>query len=178
MALPDRISLGAELAAFAAEATEDVPIPPDSSGYEIWRSAIDRHAAQLDRLQARTARVKEITAPLVRTLRDEGAPLTLLDEIISGYEQEESDLRKVSLPQIKEAEGAKRRQFALPVSPADRARAIAVWDRAIRVHSEMLATIRDLRFQLMAFRAELEDPGDAPVFDNPDSLFDYLAKNQ
>jgi hypothetical protein len=38
----------------------------------------------------------------------------------------------------------------------------------------VLAPLRDLRWSLMALRAEKEDPGDAPVFDNPQDLLVYL----
>jgi len=38
----------------------------------------------------------------------------------------------------------------------------------------VLATLRDLRWRLMVLRAEMEDSGDAPIFDNPQDLLDHL----
>ena len=34
--------------------------------------------------------------------------------------------------------------------------------------------LQDLRWDLIALRGEVEDPGDAPVFDNPQALLEYL----
>jgi hypothetical protein len=39
---------------------------------------------------------------------------------------------------------------------------------------EQLRALRDFRWSLMALRAEAEDPGDAPVFDNPQDLLLHL----
>ena len=36
--------------------------------------------------------------------------------------------------------------------------------------------LRDLRWHMMTLRAETEDTGDAPVFDNPEDLLDYLKE--
>jgi hypothetical protein len=40
-----------------------------------------------------------------------------------------------------------------------------------------LRVLRDLRWNLMALRAEMEPPGNAPVFDNPWDLLEYLKTN-
>jgi len=37
--------------------------------------------------------------------------------------------------------------------------------------------LRDLRWDLIALRGEVEDPGDAPVFDNPRDMLIYLKSN-
>ena len=37
--------------------------------------------------------------------------------------------------------------------------------------------LRDLRWDLIALRGEMEDPGDAPVFDNSQDLLIYLEIN-
>lgn len=38
----------------------------------------------------------------------------------------------------------------------------------------VIPALRDARWQLMAIRAESEDPGDAPAFDNADDLISHL----
>lgn len=46
------------------------------------------------------------------------------------------------------------------------------WFRATKA---VLPAIRDARWQLMAIRAEKEDAGDAPTFEDADSLIAYLT---
>jgi hypothetical protein len=41
---------------------------------------------------------------------------------------------------------------------------------------EQLRALRDLRWDLMTLRAETEDSGDAPVFDNPQDLLHHLRE--
>jgi hypothetical protein len=50
---------------------------------------------------------------------------------------------------------------------------IEEWVQAAEV---LLPAYRDARWKLMALRADHEDPGDAPVFDDPDQLAQYLAR--
>ena len=48
-------------------------------------------------------------------------------------------------------------------------------DRWIEAAESVLPAYRDTRWKLMALRADHEDPGDAPVFDDPEQLKKYLA---
>jgi hypothetical protein len=95
------------------------------------------------------------------------------DEGIDALEEWERKLRDAFLSDLRQAEKDRREATSLP--PKYRAQAIHTADRQIKIFSEVLKNIRDSRWQLMAIRAEREDPGDAPVFSDPDALLQYLA---
>jgi hypothetical protein len=46
--------------------------------------------------------------------------------------------------------------------------------RLIEANTRALEALRDMRWKLLAFRAKHEDPGDAPVFSDPEALIQYL----
>lgn len=46
----------------------------------------------------------------------------------------------------------------------------------LRATKAVLPALRDARWQLMAIRAEREDPGDAPAFEDADSLIAHLNR--
>ena len=87
---------------------------------------------------------------------------------------QEEDRRR-QLPHILElVQRLRAGTFLSRMVPSDKAGVLGTCDRflkAIRVTPE---TLRDLRWDLMALRVEAEDPGDAPVFDNPQDLLGYL----
>jgi hypothetical protein len=54
-------------------------------------------------------------------------------------------------------------------------RPLARMESWIEAAEVLLPAYRDTRWKLMALRADHEDPGNAPVFDDPDQLDRYLA---
>lgn len=44
----------------------------------------------------------------------------------------------------------------------------------IEATEKTLAALQEMRWKLLAFRAEREDPGDAPVFSDPEALIQFL----
>lgn len=179
MALPNELTFEDDLAALAEVNAGEAGLFDDASAYASWKSALEDHSEVLDRLQISLNNMKSKAAHITAALNKEAEAraFTLsIDELVDSYEETEKKLRRIALPQIEEATRRKREQFALPVPPAERARAIALWDRSIRLFTESLRLIRDLRWQLMALRAAVEDPGDAPVFDDPNELLRYLGQ--
>lgn len=91
---------------------------------------------------------------------------------IGGLKEWEKSLKEDVRPTI---ERLKQVQKDLTgVAPAERPKATAMADRHINTILSTLEALRDARWQLMALRADVEDPGDAPVFENPDELLRYL----
>src|SRR3954468_3725310 len=85
-----------------------------------------------------------------------------LDETIDSLLETEEEFKRELLPYV---DRARQQQTAPPGSLSSR------WIEAILGG---LRVLRDLRWDLMALRAETEPPGDAPVFDNPRALLEYL----
>jgi len=81
-----------------------------------------------------------------------------LDETIDSLLEMEEELKRKLLPYVDRA-------------GQQRAAASGSLLRGLRV-------LRDLRWDLMALRAETEAPGDAPVFDNPQALLEYLKTSR
>jgi hypothetical protein len=82
-----------------------------------------------------------------------------LEETIDSLLETEEEFKRELLPYVDRA----RQQQASLLSSR--------WIEAILGG---LKVLRDLRWDLMALRAETEAPGDAPVFDNPQALLEYL----
>jgi hypothetical protein len=94
------------------------------------------------------------------------------DGAVESLQRWEEHLKGIYLPDLRQAEKNRRQVSSLP--PQFRAGAKAMADRQIRVYTDILRNVRDTRWQLMAIRAEREDPGDAPVFSDPKALLQYL----
>jgi hypothetical protein len=89
-----------------------------------------------------------------------------LDETIDSLLETEEEFKRELLPYV---DRARQRQTAASDSLSSR------WIEAILGG---LRVLRDLRWDLMALRAEAEPPGDAPVFDNPQALLEYLKTSR
>jgi hypothetical protein len=101
--------------------------------------------------------------------------LLLLDEHLDSVTRLEESLKREWLPQIELARSIKAGTFRLPmISPEQKSELVTVLERFTQVFLAILRGFRDLRWNLMALRAEVEDPGDAPVFDNAQDLLGYL----
>ncbi|HEY4595518.1 MAG TPA: hypothetical protein VIJ02_03895 [Thermoanaerobaculia bacterium] len=111
--------------------------------------------ANLERLQSCSRKIfEEMERKVAAGERPED-----LDETIDSLLETEEEFKRELLPYVDRA----RQQQADSLSSR--------WIEAILGG---LRVLRDLRWDLMALRAETEPPGDAPVFDNPRALLEYL----
>lgn len=144
----------------------------DSLG--VWLS---RFRELVRKLEKSSERVKESGKAVLQTAEEEvtsGKLSPEVDQVIDWLLEREEELRR-HLPFEVELIGTlKAGTFSFPIANADKAPLVSTCERYIKARQSALATLRDLRWDLMALRAETEDPGDAPVFDNSQDLLDYL----
>jgi hypothetical protein len=103
-----------------------------------------------------------------------GSPSRELDEAIDWLLEQEEELRRKSPVAEEQVQRLQARIFSSRISAADKALGLSASERFDKARLGILERHRDLRWNLMALRAEAEDPGDAPVFDNPQDLLGYL----
>jgi hypothetical protein len=97
-----------------------------------------------------------------------------LEELIESTLKVEKDIRREWLPTIHLAR-VKADTFMLPaMGGAEKAGVANSLERFGSAILSLLEALQDLRWNLMAFRAAVEDPGDCPVFKNPQDLLVYL----
>jgi hypothetical protein len=108
-----------------------------------------------------------------------GALIERLASIEAGTRAECRDMQKSS----ETARQVRRLLQELPKSAPGRTellkgveRPLARMEQWIEAAEAVLPAYRDARWKLMALRADHEDPGDAPVFDDPEELEQYLAR--
>lgn len=135
--------------------------------------ATKRLAQHLDSLEAKNLSSLAAASNLIEKARlsTPGDDFDI-DEAIESLEEWEKHLREIYLPDLLQAKANREQASSLP--PRFRAGAKAMADRQIRIYTDILKNVRDTRWQLMALRAEREDPGDAPVFSDPNALLQYL----
>jgi hypothetical protein len=179
MALPQELTVDDELAAFA-ESNSDLQNPSALLGaYREWALAMDNLAVNLEELERRLSRMKNKGTEVLNVLRSATPARTQainFDELVRHYEELEEKMRGYALPIIERAKAKKKEQFSLPVSRAERSKAIAMYNKIIRIYVQALESIRDLRWQLMALRAASEAPSGSPVFSDSRALKTYLDK--
>jgi len=144
----------------------------EASAKDEWLAATARVAAQTAQLQKRAAGILSQLERVAQVLAAEH--LEDLDKILDGLQMAEGALREsFSNSQVKRSRDG---VFALPfTTSSEKARVIATLDRFVEVAKRHADLLRDARWQLMGLRAKLEDPGDAPVFSDPDQLLKYLG---
>lgn len=147
---------------------------------EIWLNAVNDLAQRTVRLERQSVRVREGLERLIESLAAEaerGAVSVDPDEVIESLRESEQGIKADLFPTLRQMKSTRQGTFSLPnTSSAERARAIAASDRYTKAVTDMLELLRDARWRIMALRAEHEDPGDAPVFDNSQALLQYLDK--
>ena len=155
--------------------------PAETSAKEEPRPALDfargrflratkRLHEHLDALEAKSRSVTEAASHLIAAASlSEGFDF---DAVVDVLETREEDLKETFLPELLQAK--KRRKELTSVPPELRAMAKETADRQIKTYSDILKTVRDTRWQLMALRAKRESAGDAPVFSNAADLLQYL----
>jgi len=159
---------------------EEAPEPePEASvdPYTHWKAALDRHRRIAQKLESQTADLKaagiKMLSDLEAVAKTTQQPPPGIDEFIDSLLQTEIERRR-DLP-----DSSERRHlpdvFTLPqLTQSEKILSATVQARYENALKDGLAALRDLRWALMALRAEYEDAGDAPVFDNPDDLLQHL----
>lgn len=142
------------------------------------RQALDRRLDDVRAIEENLGRLRECSNAVQLTMEQkiaEGGSMEELDELIDSLLETEEEFRREFLPHVEAARQQKVRAFSRSdLGTADKALSVSLSDRWIRAILGCLEVLRDLRWNLMAFRGEIEDPGDAPVFDNPQDLLSYL----
>ena len=143
-------------------------------------SAKEELLAAMAQLAAQTAQLQKCAERILSQLERVAEILSVehlkdLDEVLDVLQKSEESLRKgLSNSQVKRSRDM---VFALRFTwtSGEKARVIATLDRFVEVAKRHTELLRDARWRLMALRAKLEDPGDAPVFSDPDQLLKYLS---
>jgi hypothetical protein len=172
MGLPERL---AELLTEPGEV--DTPAPEQEASvdpYAFWKAAVDQHRRNAINLEARNEGLRragaDLLADLERVARSTQRPPRGLDELIDSILQTELEHRR-ELPERVKPDPV----FSLTqLSQADKLLGATVRARVEKALREGLAILRDMRWNLIALRADYEDPGDAPVFDNSAELGRYI----
>jgi hypothetical protein len=97
-----------------------------------------------------------------------------LDDVTEWLLSQEQDRRGQLPHRLDLVQRLRAETFLSRMASSDKVRLLSACDRFLKAIQSILETLRDLRWNLMALRAEVEDPGDAPVFDNPEDLLSYL----
>jgi hypothetical protein len=144
---------------------------------ESLREQLVKVRQQIQVLEGNTKRVREAGAAVLGLPRQEfadEAALQDLDRVIEFLQTDEEERRKRLHPVLDAVEKLKAGFFSYPIPSTDKALLVTTFDRFIQALTAFLESSRDMRWDLVALRAELENPGDAPVFDNPQDLLGYL----
>jgi hypothetical protein len=171
------------LSGFGDDAARPAPEDRLKAARQIWLRGVEDLAARAKSMAGRHATVQagfeRVIAALASEIERGEKPSVDLDDIIHTLQTHEAEIRTELLPALATMEAQRRDTFSLPsTSPGERARAIAASEKYSAAVLAMLETLQDVRWQIMALRAKCEDPGDAPVFDNPHELLKYLEKHR
>jgi hypothetical protein len=143
-----------------------------------WREAVNRHLAKVERLENSGRLVQERLAALLAEVAsglEKHGSAVALDRLTEELHTWECRLKEGLWPEVQAAKAIPKKAFSLPEATAqERARAISTADRHVKAVAGTLAALRDARLELVILRSESEDPGDAPVFDDPAALQEYL----
>ncbi|HEV7503494.1 MAG TPA: hypothetical protein VGS07_01110 [Thermoanaerobaculia bacterium] len=144
------------------------------AGLQKWLSGFRETVLNLEKSNAR---VRESGRVLLRTAKEgisSDSDSAELDRVIDWLLEREEESRRLLPLEIRMVQTLKAGTFSFPITASDKALLVSACERFIKVRQGIPENLRDLRWNLMAFRAESEDPGDAPVFDNPQDLLSYL----
>jgi len=166
------------LSDFAQSAAPEAESTAEPSAHDTWIAAWNGAAEVIGQLERQASRVRTALdrfLSISSRKRQSGEGAIELDEAIRDLEGWERSLKETFLPALETLKQIRQDTFSLPgTTPGERAKAISAADRHAEAIAGILELLRDARWQLMALRAESEEPGDAPVFDDPEDLLRYL----
>jgi hypothetical protein len=166
------------LSDFAQSAAPEAESTAEPSAHDTWIAALNTHAEAVGHLERQASRVRSAIDRFLSTpsgKRQSGDGSIELDETIRDLEGWEKSLKEDLLPSLETLKRIRQDTFSLRgTAPGERAKAISTADRHAKAIAGILKLLRDARWRLMALRAESEEPGDAPVFDDPEDLLRYL----
>jgi len=146
------------------------------TGTDQWMAAVEALRAATPELKERSDHLRQALAKLEQDADALGPRFDNLDETIDFLEQKEQEIKAVLDAEILGAKANRGQIFsAAGLSREQRALAIGVPQRYEAILLEILQTLRDTRWHLMTTRAEVEDPGDARVYDDPAALLESLT---
>jgi hypothetical protein len=162
-----------------ADALRDLGQAESPEVVEPARQALSRRREDVRAIERNLDRLKECGRTVLDTMERKiaaGECPEELDEYIDSLLETEEEFKREFMPHVELARQRRAGAFSrTDLSAADRALSVNLSDRRIKALLGGLETLRDLRWSLMALRAETEDPGDAPVFDDSQDLLRYLT---
>ncbi|HKI00810.1 MAG TPA: hypothetical protein VKK31_02405 [Thermoanaerobaculia bacterium] len=166
------------LSDFAQSASSKAESTAEPSARDTWIAALNRHVEGVVRLERQASKVRNALECFMSPFssKTEGREGDIeLDEAITDLAGWETSLKENFLPSLETLKQIREGSFSLPgTTSGERAKAISAADRHAKAIAGILELLKDARWQLIALRAESEDPGDAPVFDDPEDLLRYL----
>jgi hypothetical protein len=170
----------AQLSELEQELFEAVTTPTPSEGAQ----AVEFLSEKAKRVEHVLAQVKPILAEMFAGIEESAkvvgaGGIESMDRAIEQVEAREAALASQLLPMIATLHDLRTKTFgAGHLSRVERTRAAVVLERQEKALRAILRLYRDERWRMMALRAEIEPPGDAPVFDDADALVNYLEKSK
>lgn len=167
------------LADFEVQATQPLAagkLDPALTGTARWMAAVEAIRAATPGLKEGADRLHQTLTKLEQDVAGAAPKSGDLDEVIELLELKEQELKGVLEAEIHAAKANRSKIFsATGLSREQRAAAIGVPQRFEAILTEMLQALRDTRWNLMMTRAEVEDPGDSGVYDDPAGFFESLT---
>jgi exonuclease VII large subunit len=141
---------------------------------EQFLASVEDLASRARSLKERYEHIREGLASFEASITNE-ADSEAVDTAIAHLLELEQQLKKNFAPIARRVKATNKSLFTLAsASPEESARAISATEHYLQTLTETLELLRDTRWRLMAKRAEFEDSGDAPVFEDPEKLVRYL----
>lgn len=139
-----------DLARFASETVANLDRLVEQAEEELASEGVEFLGALIERLATIEERTRAECRDMQRTRETAGQVRRLLQELPESAPGRDELLSGIQRP-------------------------LARMEQWLESVEAVLPAYRDARWKLMALRADHEDPGDAPVFDDPEELEQYLA---
>jgi hypothetical protein len=162
-----------EIESFAREAVHTPPslVQEARTAKDRWLTSAEALAESAHQLRERNLEMRRILTEFLEAPAPQSAEL---DQVIDTLRSSELHMKEAK-PSVDRLKSTRKGTFSMRgATPGEKARALAIVDRYITIVNESAETLRDFRWKAMARRASLEDPGDAPIFDDPEELLKYL----
>lgn len=165
-----------DLDAFESGVRESVssPLAPALTAKQAWLASVDDLVARTRDYRKHTEKLRAGLERFVVSLATDPSGIDINDVIMTLKAVERDTVAEAS-PHIQRVRATRNKIFSSrALTPGERARGIAAVDMYIAAFNDSLAMLRDFRWRIMAIRANFEEAGNAPVFDDPEKLIEYL----